>query len=87
MMKRVEVFTSGPQCAHCTRAKALLDEKGVDYVELDITVDEAHRDELVDRLPRARSMPQIFIGGEHIGSTEDLVHLDNNDELSEMLRD
>ena len=71
--KKIEVF-SGPQCKYCRQAKALLDEMGVSYTELDIS-DEQHRNEFVHRLPRTRSIPQIFVDDQHIGGFEDLQSL------------
>lgn len=84
MKKKVEVF-SGPECAYCRQAKALLDEKGVDYKELDIS-NVNHRDELVRRLPRSRSIPQIFVDGEHIGSFEDLQILNERGQFDKILK-
>lgn len=69
----VEIFT-GPNCAYCQRAKALLDRKGLRYREMDVSV-VAHREELLRRLPRARSIPQIFITGTYVGGCEDLEML------------
>ena len=80
---KVEVF-SGPACGYCRRAKALLDGKGVAYADLDISL-AAHREEFARRLPRARSIPQIFIDGQHIGGFEDLEILDGAGRLDEML--
>ncbi len=78
-MQFVEVF-SGPDCNYCEAAKTLLNSKGVDFVEL--RVDEpAHLEDFRRRLPRIRSVPQIFINGEHIGGYEDLVLLDEGGRL------
>ena len=66
----IEIFT-GPNCAYCTAAKKLLDERGQAYVEKDVTNDGVMA-EFRDRLPRQKSLPQIFIDGEHIGNYEDL---------------
>lgn len=66
----VEIFT-GPNCSYCIAAKALLDARGLDYLELDMA-DATVRQEFANRLPRVRSIPQIFIDGEHIGGFEDL---------------
>lgn len=66
----IEIFT-GPNCAYCTAAKKLLDERGQAYIEKDITKEDAMA-EFRERLPRQKSLPQIFIDGEHIGSYEDL---------------
>jgi len=71
---QVEIFT-GPNCSYCIAAKALLDARGIDYAERDVA-DDAVRQEFSDRLPRVRSIPQVFIDDEHIGGLEDLkLHL------------
>lgn len=82
-MATIEIFSS-PQCGYCVRAKELLTDKGATYVDRDISCAE-HREEFLRRLPRARSVPQIFIDGLHIGGFEDLEILQNNGRLSELL--
>jgi len=81
---KVEVF-SGPNCSYCEQAKALLQRKGIAFETLDIEADEDNRRELIERLPRARALPQIFINGNHIGSTEDLQIMDERGELDELM--
>lgn len=70
----VEIFT-GPNCSYCLRAKAVLARRNLKYREVDVSVGEG-RGEMQRRLPLARSIPQIFIDGEHIGGCEDLEQLD-----------
>lgn len=70
----VEIFT-GQNCSYCQRAKAVLDRRNLKYREVDVSVGDG-RDEMQRRLPGARSIPQIFIDGEHIGGCEDLEQLD-----------
>ena len=66
----IEVF-SGPNCVHCEAAKQLLNDSGLEFVER--RVDEPDElDELRRRLPRAMALPQIFIGGDHVGNDDDL---------------
>jgi len=72
-MKQVEIF-SGPQCAHCQKAKALMDRNQITYTEYSIA-DPAHMQEYTRRLPRSRSIPQIFVDGRHIGNDQDLEEL------------
>lgn len=79
-MARIEIFSS-PQCNYCAKAKALLDSKGFAYEELDIANDKRHQEDLMQRLPRSGSIPQIFIDGEHIGGWEDLEILDKDGRL------
>ncbi|MDH3689512.1 MAG: glutaredoxin family protein [Gammaproteobacteria bacterium] len=82
-MAKIEIF-SGPQCGYCKQAKEILDQKGLSYQDLDIS-DQQHRTELMRRLPRTRSIPQIFVDGEHIGGFEDLQTLDADSRLNKML--
>ena len=72
-------------CGYCYRAKRLLDEKGVDYTEHDITMGGAKREEMLSRAPNARTVPQIFIGDAHIGGSDDLAALDREVKLDALL--
>jgi len=78
----IEIFT-GPNCSYCERSKSLLDDKGIKYEALDIESSDQIKDDLMTRLPHARSLPQIFIDGKHIGSYEDLVALNDKGELTQ----
>ena len=69
-MRDIEIFT-GPGCSHCEAAKALLKTHKLAFTERDVS-DSAVLAEFRERLPRVRSLPQIFVDGEHIGSFEDL---------------
>lgn len=82
-MAKIEIF-SGPNCAYCSASKSLLDLKGLAYTDYDISADDQHRQEFARRLPRARSIPQIFINGEHIGGHEDLVLLSTSGRLADL---
>ena len=70
-MKKVEIYTSG-SCIYCVAAKNFLKQRGLDYQELRIDADPAKYREMIERAQR-RSVPQIFIDGEHIGGYDDLV--------------
>lgn len=80
---QIEMF-SGPGCAYCAQTRTFLEARGIGYVEYDVAEAE-HLDEFARRLPRTRSLPQLFIDGEHIGSFEDLQHLDSSGRLAELL--
>ena len=82
-MSEIEIF-SGPGCGYCFRAKALLDGRGLTYRDRDVS-DPAVRREFVARMPRARTIPQIFIAGQHIGGYDDLALLDRSGRLDELL--
>lgn len=83
-MTKIEIFSS-PRCGYCDRAKALLSSHGYDYQELDVAGHAGHRMELQRRLPRVRSLPQVFVGGEHIGGYEDLLLLADTGQLDTAL--
>jgi len=79
----VVVYTK-PFCAYCVAAKSLLREKGVGYREVDISRDEGERHNMMHRTGQ-RSVPQIFIGAEHVGGFEELVTLDQQGRLDPLL--
>lgn len=72
-------------CGYCYRAKRLLDEKGAAYTEHDITMGGARRDEMLERAPQARTVPQIFVGDTHVGGSDDLSALDRAGKLDALL--
>lgn len=72
-------------CGYCYRAKQLLDSKGVEYTEHDVTMGGPKRDEMMSRAPMARTVPQIFIGDTHIGGSDDLAALERSGKLDAML--
>lgn len=69
-MKDIEIFTARG-CSYCKAAKILLGKHELPFVERDIS-DPAVLAEFHERLPRVKSVPQIFIDGIHIGGFEDL---------------
>lgn len=83
-MAKVEIYTKD-HCAYCTKAKLLLDQLHADYVELHIGKEPERLDELRARRPSARTMPQIFIGGQGIGGCDDLYALHEAGKLAPLL--
>jgi glutaredoxin 3 len=79
-MAEVELYTT-MFCPYCTRARSLLERKGVAYTEIDIIEEPARRDEMIRRAGGRTSVPQIFINGEHIGGSDELVALERTGEL------
>jgi len=75
-MPKVEIYST-LFCPYCARAKSLLERKGVAYENIDVMEQPARRDEMVARAGGRTSVPQIFIGGEHIGGSDELAALDN----------
>ncbi len=83
-MKSVEIYTT-PICPYCLAAKRLLTKKGVSFTEVDVSRDPALRDAMTTRAGGRRSVPQIFIGGTHVGGSDDLHALDHAGKLDPML--
>ncbi|MBO9623626.1 MAG: glutaredoxin 3 [Sphingomonas sp.] len=83
-MAKVEIYTKA-FCPYCHRAKHLLDGKGVDYVEYDITFDGAKRQEMIQRANGRTTVPQVFIDERHIGGSDDLAALDRKGGLDPLL--
>ena len=83
-MPEVTVY-SGPQCPYCTKAKALLDKKKVVYEEFNVKEDSSKLDEMMERSGGRKTIPQIFINGQHIGGCDDLYALDAAAKLDELL--
>ena len=79
-MAQVELYTT-PFCPYCVRARALLDRKGVAFTDIDIIEEPGRRVEMVRRAEGRTSVPQIFIDGEHLGGSDELVALDRTGEL------
>jgi glutaredoxin 3 len=79
-MAEVQLYTT-PFCPYCVRARALLDRKGVAFIDIDITEEPGRHGEMVGRAGGRTSVPQIFINGEHIGGSDELVALDRTGEL------
>ena len=85
-MKTVEIYTT-PYCPYCIAAKRLLTQKGVAFAEIDVSRDPAQRQAMMQRAKGRHTVPQIFIGGQHVGGCDDLHALDHRAALDAMLAD
>lgn len=83
-MASVEIYTT-TVCPYCVKAKRLLDAKDVDYVEHNLTGKDAEREDLVRKSGGMRTVPQIFINGQHIGGCDNLYELEEKGELDKLL--
>ena len=83
-MKAVEIYTS-PMCGFCHAAKRLLTQKGVSFAEIDVWAEPDRKAEMVQRANGGRTVPQIFIGDQHVGGCDDLYALERSGKLDPML--
>jgi glutaredoxin 3 len=72
-------------CPYCQRARGLLTQKNVDFSEINVEDDGKSREEMIARSNR-RTVPQIFIGGKHVGGCDDLIELDRSGELDRLIQ-
>ena len=82
-MAHVTIYTR-PGCGYCTRALALLQDKGADFTEIHAGSDPALRQEMMQRSGRS-TFPQIFVGETHIGGCDDMMALERRGELDPLL--
>ena len=85
-MKKVTIY-SGDPCPFCAAAKALLKTKDVEIEEFDIWKDPAKAKEMLQRTNGARTIPQIFIGDNHVGGNDQLQAANRDGKLDELLKD
>jgi len=83
-MPIVEIYTKST-CGFCHAAKRLLLSKSVSFVETDILENPDKRPEMIDRAGGRSTVPQIFIGGEHVGGFDDLASADSSGKLAKLL--
>ena len=81
---KVEIYTK-LYCGYCYRAKRLLESKGVEFEEYDITLGGPKRTEMLARKPDARTVPQIFIDDRAVGGSDDLARLEREGKLDSLL--
>ena len=74
-MAAVKMYTTAV-CPYCIRAKQLLKSKGVAQIEeIRVDTDPQAREQMMASTGR-RTVPQIFIGSQHVGGCDDLMALD-----------
>lgn len=74
MSRRIEVYTTVP-CGWCRRAKQLLTDRALEFVEFDVRDDDARREWLIEATGGRRTLPQVFVDGRSIGGYEELAAL------------
>lgn len=82
-MSRVQMYTTA-WCGYCVRAKALLDQRGIEYDEIHLDDDAGFRARL-NELTGGWTVPQILIDGRVIGGYTELWRLDREGRLAELL--
>lgn len=84
MTARVEIYTTD-YCGYCSRAKALLASKGVQFTEYRAGEDPDKRREMIKRSQGGSTYPQVFINGRPVGGSDDIHDLDYAGKLDPLL--
>ncbi len=85
-MPKIEIY-SGGFCPYCMRAKSLLKQRKLQFTEYDVQAEPEKRTEMIERTKGARTIPQIFINGRHVGGCDELYALDRKGELDAWLEE
>lgn len=83
-MQPVEIYSS-PLCGFCHAAKRLLNQKGVEFSEIDVLRAPERKSEMMDRAGGRHTVPQIFIGDTHVGGYDELSALERAGKLDPLL--
>ena len=83
-MPNIKIYTT-PICPYCYRAKALLKQKGAAFDEIDVFMDPDARREMETKAHGRYTVPQIFVGEQHVGGCDDLYALEQAGELDAIL--
>lgn len=81
---KVEIYTTS-FCPFCVRAKSLLKSKGVSFTEIDVTDDDAKREQMVEMSGGRRTVPEIFVNDAIVGGYDELRALNDRGELDKLL--
>jgi glutaredoxin 3 len=84
-MPAITIYTKS-WCPYCSAAKKLLNEKGVEFTEIDIEKKPEARPEMIQKAKGRSTVPQIFIGDRHVGGCDDLYALDDRGQLEPLLQ-
>ena len=83
-MKKVIIYT-GDLCIHCDWAIDLLNRKNIQFIEYNVAKDLSKREEMLKKANGARTVPQIFIGDQHVGGNAELQKLDREGKLDSLV--
>ena len=79
-MKTITMYT-GPMCNFCEAAKRLFSRNNLKYQEIDISMKDGLRDEMIKKANGKRTIPQIFFDDLHVGGYQELRELEKKVEL------
>jgi len=78
------VVYSSPFCGYCAATKRLFKRKGMDFLEINVLTNPERRQQMIELSGRS-TVPQIFVGGRHVGGYNQLKALESKGELDALL--
>lgn len=84
-MQTVEIYSS-PLCGFCHAAKRLLNQKGVEFTEINVLTNPGRKPEMIQRANGGRTVPQIFVGDIHVGGCDELYALERAGKFDLLLK-
>ena len=84
-MKKITIY-SGPLCNFCDAAKRLLSRNNLEFKEIDISVKDGLRDEMIKKANGKRTIPQIFFDDHHVGGYVELRELEKKGDLINLVK-
>tara|TARA_Y100000588_G_scaffold44651_1_gene42309 strand:- start:676 stop:930 length:255 start_codon:yes stop_codon:yes gene_type:complete len=84
-MKTITMYT-GPMCNFCEAAKRLFSRNNLKYQEIDISMKDGLRDEMIKKANGKRTIPQIFFDDLHVGGYQELRELEKKGELLNLVK-
>ncbi len=85
-MPQITIYTTAT-CPYCRRAKELLRQKNLEFVEIPVDHDPPARMKMMERANGGMTVPQIFFDDMHIGGCDDLHELHYAGKLDLLLAD
>ncbi len=84
-MKKITIY-SGPLCNFCDAAKRLLSRNNLEFKEIDISVKDGLREEMIKKANGKRTIPQIFFDDHHVGGYVELRELEKKGDLINLVK-
>jgi len=84
-MKNITIYT-GPMCNFCDAAKRLFARNNLTYKEIDISMKDGLREEMIKKANGKRTIPQIFFDDHHVGGYVELRALEKENKLIDLLK-
>ena len=84
-MKIITMYT-GPMCNFCEAAKRLFSRNNLKYQEIDISMKDGLKDEMIKKANGKRTIPQIFFDDQHIGGYDEVRALEKENKLQDLLK-